>query len=349
MTATDAKEWFEFLKGFRIEHLIIIVFVIAFAYLFVNPDIILVWKGIIQSVFVFSKEAQKSSISNRVCGSIKHATRKLPECDKALFPESVKIEWKDAENETRESFLNGKQVIVRMNRTNNINKTTSIAVIEMAKIGVLANGKRYMDNKVSAASDYLIARKLLAHIRNGDSLGYFDEIFFRPLYDNNSEFKEYFDQLLATDRNGMYTSVFLNEIRKMADALFPEPTNKCAQNDSVAFLRFLYELCTKDENASFRYPGYYIKVDVAFTGDSNVLYHEGYDFYVEKCHEALSNKMNTVYIFALGMKRDDAIGVEMLFQERYPNFATTKRTEYIHRFSDQHRKNGICIEFQRNV
>lgn len=71
MTAKDAKDWLDFLKSFRIEHLIIIAFVIVFAYLFANPDKILVWKGIIQSLFVFSKQAQKDSISNRVCGSIK--------------------------------------------------------------------------------------------------------------------------------------------------------------------------------------------------------------------------------------------------------------------------------------
>lgn len=349
MTASEAKEWIAFLKGIRIEHLIILIFLIAFAYLFANPDKLLVWKGIIQSIFVFSKKAQKDSISNRVCGSIKHATRKMPDCEKSLFPESVKIEWKDGDNETRESFLSGKQVIIRMNRSDNINRTTSIAAIEMAKTAVLTNGKRYMDDAVSKASDYLVARKLVAHINNGQSLGYFDEVFFRPLYDENGEFRKYFDQLIAADKNGMYVSVFLNEIRKMAEILFPEPTNVNAQRDTIEFLKFLYDLCNKNGNANFRYTGTYIKVDVAFTGDSYVLFRKGYEFYVKKCYEALCEKIHTVYIFALGMKMNDAIGVEELFHQQHPDFAETKRTEYIHTFSDQRKKYGICIEFQKII
>lgn len=349
MTAKDAKDWLDFLKSFRIEHLIIIAFVIVFAYLFANPDKILVWKGIIQSLFVFSKQAQKDSISNRVCGSIKHAAKKMPESERVLFPETVRIEWKDGDNESRESFLNGKQIIIRMNRSDNINKTTSIAAIEMAKTGVLANGKRYMDAGVSRASDYLVARKLIANINNGQSLGYFDEVYFRPLYEADEDFKKYFDQLIIADRNGMYVAVFLNEIRKMADMLFPEPTNEPAQADTIGFLKFLHERCTHSGSRSFRYVGNYIKVDVAFTGDSRVLYNKGYDFYVKKCYEAFCDKIETVYIFALGMKTQDAMGVEELFHEKHPDYAETKRTPYIHTFEDQRKKHGICIEFQKLV
>lgn len=257
--------------------------------------------------------------------------------------------WKDGENETRESFLNGKQVIIRMNRSDNINRTTSIAAIEMAKTAVLSNGKRYMDDTVSRASDYLVARKLVAHINNGQSLGYFDEVFFRPLYDENEEFRKYFDQLIATDKNGMYVSVFLNEIRKMSETLFPEPTNENAQRDTIGFLRFLYDLCNKNGSANFRYTGTYIKVDVAFTGDSYILFSQGYEFYVKKCYEALCDKIHTVYIFALGMKMHDAIGVEELFHQQHPSFAETKRTEYIHTFANHQKKYGICIEFQKTI
>lgn len=347
MKASDAKAWFEFLKSFRIEHLIIFILAIALVYLLVHPDKVLVWKGILQSFLIFSQKAQKDSICNRVCGSIRHATKQMPEEERALFPETVKIEWKDGENETRESFLNGNQVIVRMCRTDNIHKTTSIAALEMAKAGVLANGKRYMNADVSQASDYLVARKLISNISSGQSLGYFDEMYFRPQYDSNAEFRQYFDQLITTDHNGMYVSVFLNETRKMADLLFPEPANVESQKDNLDFLRFLYNLCVRNNDASFRYVGKYIKVDVAFTGDLRVLRSQGYDFYVRKCYDALYDRINTVYIFAIGMRTQDAMGVEDLFNEQHPNFANTKRTPYIHVFPDQRKKHGICIEFQK--
>lgn len=189
---------------------------------------------------------------------------------------------------------------------------------------------------------YFFLRKLLYLIQ---SLGYFDEVFFRPLYDSDKVFHAYFDQLIEADHNGMYTAVFLNEIKKMANMLFPQPSNEKAQEDTISLLKFLYDLCTRNEKANFRFSGHYIKVDVAFTGDSYVLLREGYDFYVKKCYSALCEKINTVYIFALGFKMHDAMGVEELFHEKHPNFAETKRTEFIHTFADQQKKHGICIEF----
>lgn len=345
MTAQEAKDWLEFIKSISLEHLIIISLIIVIVYLFTHPEKIETWKGLIQSLFVWSKKAQKNSISNRLSGSIKSAAKKMPEGERALFPASVKIEWVDEGNETRESFLNGKQVIIRMNRSNDLNKTTAIAAIEMAKTGVLANGKRYMHSDVSRASDFLFARKLVSYINSGQSLGYFDEAYFRPLYESDATFKKYFDQLIEADRNGMYTAVFLNEIRKMANMLFPQPADEKAQEDTLTLLKFLYDLCTRADTASFRFDGHYIKIDVAFTGDSYVLFREGYEFYVKKCYSALCEKINTVYIFALGLKMHDAMGVEEQFHEEHPDFAETKRTEFIHTFSDQRKKRGICIEF----
>lgn len=349
MKANDAKEWVEWLKTFKIEHLIILALIIVIGYLLMHPDKVLIWKGIIQSLFTFSKTAQKSSITNRVCGSIRHATKQMSESERSLFPDTVKIEWKDGENETKESFLKGNQVIIRMNRTDNIDKTTSIAAIEMAKHGVIPNGKRYMEPHLVQASDYLSARKLVASVNKGRSLPYFDESYFRPLYDKDDEFKKYFNQLYTADRNGMYVAVFLNELRKMAELLFPEPSNMDAQKELIDFLQYLNNLCTRSSDMNWRFTGKYIKVDVAFAGDNYVLIRQGYDFYAKKCHEALELASETVYLFSIGMKRNDAVGIESCFHQKYPDYASSTRSQYIHVFDDHRKKEGMCIEFVKKV
>lgn len=349
MKANDAKEWVEWLKTFRIEHLIILALIIVIGYLLMHPDKVLIWKGIIQSLFTFSKTAQKNSITNRVSGSIRHATKHMSEIERSLYPDTVRIEWKDGDNETRDSFLKGNQVIIRMNRTDNIDKTTSIAAIEMARHGVIPNGKRYMEPHLVQASDYLSARKLVATINKGQSLPYFDESYFRPLYDKDIEFKEYFDQLFTADRNGMYVAVFLNELRKIAELLFPEPSNADAQKELNEFLQYLYNLCIKSKEMNWRFTGKYIKVDVAFAGDNYVLMHEGYEFYVKKCHDALESASETVYLFSIGMKRNDAVGIENCFHQTFPGYATSTRSQYIHIFDDHRKKEGMCIEFVKQI
>jgi hypothetical protein len=207
--------------------------------------------------------------------------------------------------------------------------------------------QRYMKTSLVQASDYLAARKLVASINKGQSLPFFDETFFRPLYDNDIEFKKHFDALLAADHNGMYVSVFLNELRKLAELLFPEPSNEKAQDDINLFLQFLYNLCIKAQNHTMRYTGVYIKVDVAFTGTDKVLSSKGYDFYTQKCYDALNSTSKTVYLFALGVKRQDAVGIEKRFHELHPGLATSTQTPYTHIFDNHSKKEGICIEFDK--
>ena len=60
MKADEAQAWLDWLKSFRIEHLIIFAHVIVIAYWLRNPEKVLVWKGIIQSIFAFSQKAQKT-------------------------------------------------------------------------------------------------------------------------------------------------------------------------------------------------------------------------------------------------------------------------------------------------
>lgn len=98
-----------------------------------------------------------------------------------------------------------------------------------------------------------------------------------------------------------------------------------------------------------RFSGRYIKADVAFTGDRAVIINEGYDFYVQKCFDALASTSNTVYLFSLGMKRNDALAIEDSFHQAHPNYAITKRTQYIHTFSDKQKKEGMCIEFIKRI
>ena len=299
MTVNDAKGWLDWLKSLGFKDIGLVALILVLIYLIRNPEKGQVWKGKLQSLLFFSTKSKKASITNRVSGSFKHAIRKASESERAIYPDAVRISWIDGENESRESFLDGKQVIVRMSKTENINKITSVAAIEMAKTGVLTNGKRYMTPDLVNASDYLIARKLVSIVSQGQSLGYFDEQYFRPLYDTNSDFKECFDKLLAADKNGMFISVYLNEIRKMSETLFPEPSNKEAEGETISFLNFVYSQC-KQKRDSFRYQGSFIKVDVAFTGDSSVLIRCGHDFYVQKCNDAFIAGISTVYLFSYG-------------------------------------------------
>lgn len=344
MTAKDTKAWIMYLKELG-PWAIALLFFILFVFVFINGDKVEVWKGIIESHFQ-SKKRQQSSINRRMRGTLLGAMKKMSGGEKEFFPKDIGIKWVDGASETRESFLDGDQVVLKLNRSDNINKTISIAALEISKTGTLTRGKRYMERELATASDYMLARKLLASINNGQPLGFFDEELFFPLYSSNEKFKEYFDKMKQTDENGMFLAIFLNEVSKVARLLFPEPFNDEAKNEITELLVFLYNLCIS-ERGEFRFSKKYIKVDVAFVGKSWRLYSEGHQFYVDKCHDAFSDGVNTVYCLATGRKQKNATSIEESFVEQYPDYVKTCRRTYIHTYQDRQKKNGICIEFDK--
>lgn len=114
MSASDTKEWITYLKELG-PWAIALLFFILLVFVFMNGDKVEVWKGIIESHFR-SKKKQQSSINRRMRGTLLGAMKKLPSDEKAFFPKDIGIKWVDGENETRDSFLDGDQVVLKLNR-----------------------------------------------------------------------------------------------------------------------------------------------------------------------------------------------------------------------------------------
>lgn len=338
-------EWFFKAPVYWIVILLLLIFIF---YILSHGEKVQIWQSIFQS-WSSSKESKKKSVTNRVSGEYKSAKKQMPEEEKDLFPTDVVIKWQDGENEDRESFIEGNQVIIRIGRTDNYSKAMSFAALEVVKVGVLASCKRFVDKDICLASDHILARKLLRYMNKGYALAYFDNSIFQPLYRQNAVFKEYFDKLDQADRKGMYVAVFLNEVRKVADQLSTQPISKRAEDEIASFLSFLHDVCTKKPAPKLRFFGEYIRINIAFTGTNERLGRNNpYTFYVEKAFNAFEQGVETVYMFAVGRKIDDAKGIEDEFNKKHPNFAATRQISYVHSFQNEgnKRREGICIEFQ---
>lgn len=348
MTSDDIIKVGEWFFKAPIYWIVIALLLVLVFYMVSHPEKVQIWQSILQS-WSRSKENKKKSVTNRVSGEYKTAMKQMSEDEKDLFPTDVVIKWQDGANEDRESFLEGNQVIIRIGRTDNYSKAMSLAALEVAKVGVLSSCKRFVDKDICLASDHILARKLLRHMNKGYALTYFDNSIFQPLYNHNQTFKECFDKLDQTDRKGMYVAVLLNEINKVADKLSTQPVNKKAEEEIAQFLSFLYDVCTKKPAPTLRFVRDFIRVNIAFTGTNERLERSNpYTYYVEKAFIAFEQGVETVYLFAIGRKIEDAKGIEAEFNSKHPNFATTRQISYLHNFSNEgnRRREGICIEFQ---
>lgn len=338
----------EIIKPTTFLSIALLAVVVLVIYMIMHPEKVQIWYGFILSASKKSS-AQKKSITNKVSGFYKRQMKEIPEGERELYPSDIRIVWQDGANQDRESFLQGKQAIVKIEKTDSFSKALSLAALEAVKTGTLVDCKVCLEQKLCLASDYLLTRKLLISMDNHAAITYFSNKLLMPLCDADQEFKDKFERLQKVDHHGMYVPVFLSELSSLSEVLVYDMQNPIIKDEINRFLDFLFGVCER-KFMKLSFPGRYIKAAIAFTGTDERLSRENpYSFYVKKSFEAFETGIKTVYLFALGRKIHDAQEIEKEFASTYPGFANVKPINFTHVSTSGglSKKDGICIVFQK--
>ena len=328
---------------------IILVYLISnLVYLISNPDKAFKWKSEIQRLFVgVSKAARKGTISNRIRSDIISSTRKVGLQE--LAPEDIKIEW--VKNETPESFFEGNQIIVRMSNQNNPQKNLVKAVCTYVRNGTLKKPKRYLTDPAITACDYILTRKLLLQ-SSEVALDYYDE-HIQPISQiRDKEVLLLIEELGYADRNGMFIPVFLNELKKLANSIYPDPLTDELTKTIKAFLSFLISVAKgtgycNTQKSDLTYRKGFFRINLAFTASDETLLTHGEELYINKIKSAFEyGRCQTEYLFAIGTKIKIANAIAKKAQKELGFVRVTKRY-YTHIFDTGIKKNAVCIEIDR--
>ncbi len=322
----------------------VIIGLVVFGLCIFNIDKLLLLISSIQKLFSFcSSRARKGAISNSIRGKILHSAKDFRSIGGALISADLKIEWVKEENP--ETFIKNNQVIIRMSQNTNPHKNFVTAVNAYVGTGLLPKAQKYIDSTILGVSKAAVSRKLIV---NGDpeAVEYFDEHVLLPLTQDDVEAAQIYDELKTIDKNGMFINILLNEYAKASQRIFPEEPDPLLVAESKELLTYLHRIamCSVDDVSDFEFNREYFKIHIFLTAKTSTYKKSGIKPYLKHIATAISNGVETVYIFGLGRKIDVAKEISTELKKTDFRIDNVIPHPYRHKSLDGRSVQGICVE-----
>lgn len=323
--------------------IVAIIFVILIILLISNIEQVMIIKSACYGLFSkFSVWAKKKHISNKVRGNILKSVKEQSIDNTEILPNDLKVVW--INNEDSKTFIQNNQIIIRVKQSSNPHENFITAVSEYVSTGLLYNVRRYLNSEVINASKILMTKKI---IQNSDkaSLTYLEENYIIPKLENDLELKELYSDLLKIDGNGMFTGIMLNEFSKAGMTIYGEIVDPELLAESKEFMRFLYNIAAKisTDTKDLCFNREYFKVAIFLTASNKTLKRNGITPFIKAISKTLENGIETIYIFALGSKREIAKQISDEIDSDF-RISTIKKHTYKHISANGKRTPGVFYE-----
>lgn len=344
MTPNDIKEIASLLNiGIPI-----VCIIVVFIFCVTNVDKLLLFLSNIQKLFSFcSSKARKGAISNSIRGKILHSSKKMRSLSTGVLTGDLKIEWVKEEN--AETFIKNNQVIIRMSQNSNPHKNYVTAVKTFVGNGLLRKSTRYIDASILNASKVAVGRML---VMNGDpdAIDYYDDTVLEPMFAEDSEAWNRYEELKTIDRNGMFINILLNEYSKATNKVFPEKADPLLVAESKGLLNYLHRIASgvTDDVSDLKFNKEYFKVHIFLAAKTSTYLRSGIKPYMKHIYESISSGTETIYIFGLGRKVE--VAKEIANEINQTDFRVEKIDvhKYRHKSLDGRSVSGVCYEVNIN-
>jgi len=315
------------------------------AYAVMYPDKLMILNSMIAGLFKgISAQARKSYVANRIRGHTIKAVKKLNSEGLDILPPDLKIVW--VKDEDREAFFKNNQVIIRMRKTDNPHENFVNAITAFVSSSLLKDERLHFDSKVMQAADISVINKLVIEATH-DSLRYFKEKI-NYLVENDDELKNYIEEIIAVDGNGMFINILLNEFmkagRKKHLELLKDPGLIA---ESKEFLSFLFRIANGVYNSpdDWVFDRDYFKVAIVFAARTDTYELQASTPYVNAIKKRIDEGIEAIYVFGLGQKIKIAKDIAKLAMDEDMRIIDRRERYYHHKsLKSGARVRGVCIE-----
>lgn len=243
----------------------------------------------------FWKKAEKSAVALKIQQSLNSTQEELNSETKGLFPYPAKVEWVE-----EPSYLNTEEecVIIRMKEHEENPRNVAYAIIDYVSNGMIPYSKLYLKKPIRIAIDSVMIKKILLK-KNQAALDYFMTHVL-----NNEVGKKgvpfYIDVVNSIDKHGLFTRIYLEEIREIGLELYPTPNPEIV-GETRKYLIHLKDLATREHgelNKAEPFIGKSIKVGYVLVADIGKLAKEGFRPYIQYALRCIKDGVDTLYLLA---------------------------------------------------
>jgi len=230
---------------------------------------------------------------NTVCDRI---NKEAPE----VLPNRIMIEW--VKTETKEAFIKGGEVIVRLKAYRNQERNVVEGTLLYLRKGFLPRSKQYLDDTLRKGCEFTVASQIFVADRSTDAYGYFFDKELTPARQDDPRLERDMQTIQHLDSKGYFSRVFLVEVRQTGERLLGTmPTDEISA-ELRQFAHFLQTIATKsrDEDVPLTFLRVRIKVGVVLVAKREKIQYLGIEPYVQKVHWLVRRGCERIYISAWG-------------------------------------------------
>lgn len=290
-------------------------------WLVAHPQVVKEWNvQITMWIAAIAPKKRKKAFEKRLNLTIDSAKVKFDESAppymKKFLPYDLKVEWVD-ENESVESFLDNKQIVVYVHSYRDEAQQAVGILHSYCSKGFAPKSKVYMPSSVSKSSDIIITQKL-AQYAGHNIYDYFNREYVPELLKRDRTYVAVFEKLRKVDRDGLFLPVLLNEIDKYANKIYPSVPSPEVMSTIIHLMDFIYAIVARapGDLVPLTFCENEIKVKIILAVSD---FSYGIDKPVQEAETAIQNRsVNTVYVLATGSKIDFARDIAKAIYKRNP-------------------------------
>jgi len=301
--------------------------------------------------FTFFKSAELAYIKNDIEGTLNSFKEKIDAEAPGLLPFSAKLEWVKEENPDSLYEKYHDKIIIRMRPHGDQARNLAYATYYYIKCGLIPESRLYIEDKNNRAIDYVMTRKLLWELREKRALDYFMGEFVQKEADLDEELRNYIILLQTLDNRGMFTRIYLSELKELGRKLYPN-VSESARTDVQQFNDYLKKIATREpgEDIELTFRGKHIKTHfLLIAKPETYLLYESVP-YLKHVKENLEAGVESFYVLARGANILIAERVVADILKEIPEVKVTPGTNRIfYEESDGRKVKSIIIKLNREA
>ena len=295
--------------------------------------------------FSFWKKGEIATVALAIEGELNSAQEGLNIESEGLVPFPAKVEW--LEEQDAESFCDtfeGK-VIIRMREHKYNARNIVWATLDYVAKGMVPYSRLYLDGELSNAVDFTMVKKLLSHNESALDFFYREVVVPEMRKDVLKETMKILDNL---DKRGIFTRIFLEEIKELGLYLYPNE-DEVARSETREFAESLnvYAMRPPGEKKGEPYIRSRIKVGLVLIADPTKLLMEGPMPYITWAAKCIADGAKSIYILSRRGKRIPAVDLAGKIA-RTLNLEIIRLNNFEEIVDDKVEK-ALCIKLARKV
>ena len=220
------------------------------------------------------KKIRQRSIKSSLQGRISTFARSMNEQVNGIMPYNVRLSFVKEIDRT-ELDPENQVVIVRIRDNLEDDRNLVNSMMAFCSIGVVPQARQYLSKTMNAAIDVTVTRKLLNDLKHYGALQYlYNEVLTEDGSDEGKAREEFCRMFDALDESGLFTRVFLEEMRDFGARIasrYPTPFHNA---EAVQFAEYVYQFTTRptgSDMGDIGYDGNYISTAFVPVGTSETM------------------------------------------------------------------------------